>query len=250
MKKSIGLRKKIFEFLISKCDYVTFVSRNLMEDMEKILEIKSKKRVIHAGVFIEEKDEEVTRNFVNKYGLKGCFPILSFIGPLSWKMKIEGVKRLIEAFGAVKKIYSNSKLLIVGDGRYRIELEIFAEKNKLTDEVIFTGFLENSSIPLSITDIYTHISLQEGFPIALLEAMSMGKPIIAAKTGGIPEIISDGDNGILVGPEPNEIADKIINLSRNNKRMKILGKNAQKTVLERYNWDDIAQKFINLYEGK
>lgn len=249
MKKHIGLKKKLFEFLLSKCDYVTFVSRYLMSNYEEKFEIRSKKRVIYAGVFTEEVGKKEVENFVSNYDLSDSFPILSFISPLSWKMKVEGIKRLIEAFGIVKETYPKAKLLIVGDGIYRIKLERFVEMNKMTGEVIFTGFVESSVIPLSVTDIYTHISLQETLSISILEAMGMGKPIIAAKIGGVPELILDGGNGILVGLEPKEIADRIIGLSGDRKRMEILGKNAQKTAKERYDWEDIAQKFINLYEG-
>ncbi len=164
-------------------------------------------------------------------------------------MKVEGIKTLIEAFGIVKKTYPNAKLLIVGDGIYRIELERHVEMNKMTGDVIFTGFVTSPIIPLTITDIYTHISLQETLSISILEAMSMGKPIIASKIGGIPELIVDGENGILVEPKPKKIADRIIELCSDRERMKILGKNAQKTAKERHDWDDIAQKFITLYEG-
>jgi glycosyltransferase involved in cell wall biosynthesis len=249
MKNITGLKKKAYEFLLSKCDCITFVSYDLMDKVEKRIKIHSKKKVIPPGAFTEEKSEKEIQNFKNKYNLKNSYPILSFIGPLSWELKVEGIKRLIEAFNITKETHPRAKLLIVGDGVYRKKLERFVGMNKLIDDVIFTGFLDDTEIPLSITDIYTHISLQDTFSISTLEAMSMGKPIIAAKTGGLPELITHGETGILVEPTPKQIAQTIIALYNDKKRMEYLGENAKKVAKKMYNWDDIAVKYIDLYKG-
>jgi glycosyltransferase involved in cell wall biosynthesis len=248
--KILGIKKKIIEFLLSKCDVVTFVSKDLERRIEENVEINTQKRIIYSGVTEGNVKEDDLNKFVDEYHLNHAKPIISFIGPLAWKMKVEGVKRLIDAFKIMKKTHPSGKLLIVGDGKYRRELEGYVEKNNVADDVIFTGFLDNANIPLSITSIYTHISLQEGFPIALLEAMSMGKPVIATRTGGIPEVIVDGQNGVFVEPEPGEIAKTIIELHEDEERMGSLGKNAQITVKEGHDWDNIAEEFTDLYEGR
>jgi glycosyltransferase involved in cell wall biosynthesis len=116
--------------------------------------------------------------------------------------------------------------------------------------VIFTGFLKNPQIPLSISDIYTHISLQEGQSIAILEAMALGKPVIASKTGGIPEVIKDGENGLIVESDPEIIAQKIIELSSDRKLMEILGKNAQITATKNHSWARASEEFMNIYLEK
>lgn len=244
------IKRKIIELLLSKCNAVTFVSEDLERKIDRHLEIKTQKRVIYPGVAMGQVNEDEVNIFRDKYDLNDAMPIISFIGPLVWKMKVEGVRRLIDSFRIVKETYPAAKLLIVGDGVYRKELERIVKESHMTEEVIFTGSLDNTSIPLSIIDIYTHISLQEGLPIALLEAMSMGKPVIATKAGGIPEVIEHGKNGLLVEPEPKKIAQTIIALYDDKERMRILGVNAQKTVNERYRWEDIAQEFMVLYEAK
>ena len=249
MKNITGLKKKAFEFLLSKCDCITFVSYDLMDKVEKRIKIHSKKKVIPPGAFTEEKSEKEIQNFKNNYNLRNSYPILSFIGPLSWELKVEGVKRLIEAFTIMKEAHPRAKLLIVGDGVYRKKLERFVEMNKMIDDVIFTGFLDDTEIPLVITDIYTHISLQDTFSISTLEAMSMGKPIIAAKTGGLPELITHGETGILVEPAPKQIAKTIIALYNDKKRMEYLGENAKKVAKKMYDWDNIVDKYIDLYKG-
>lgn len=102
-------------------------------------------------------------------------------------------------------------------------------------------------MPLSLCDIYTHITLGDGLPIALLEAMAMAKPIVATPVAGIPEAIRDGENGILVPPEPAEIAGMIDYLIENPDLARRLGENAKRTVEERFTWQKSAAKFLTLF---
>jgi glycosyltransferase involved in cell wall biosynthesis len=168
---------------------------------------------------------------------------------LVWKQKVEGVKKLIEAFTCIEKEYPNAILLIVGDGNYRRELEILCERKNLKEKVIFCGFVENTFVPLTLTDIYAHISLQEGLPIALLEAMSCGKPVVAANIGGIPELITNKKTGILVEPVPEKIAKEIIDLLKNKDEMNRLGEAAKKHVEDKFSWDRTVDEYLELYNS-
>jgi glycosyltransferase involved in cell wall biosynthesis len=250
VKQPSGFKKKIYERLFSKYDIITFVSDDLKKKYESIFQFQTEKIVIYSGVSVDKASEGEIKEFLNQYNLKDRFPILSFCGPLSWQLKVEGVKRLIAALKILKIDYPDAKLLIVGDGEYRKELEEFYGRYNLAKDVIITGFLDKPSIPLSASHIYTHISLQEGLPIALLEAMCLGKPIIASKTGGIPEIIVDGKSGILVDPKSEEIAGQIGELIKNKEKMEILGKNAQLRVKKEHKWEIVTQRFIKLYANE
>ncbi len=131
------------------------------------------------------------------------------------------------------------------------EVEEFARaEGGASGHVVFTGDIEDTAVPLSFCDIYTHITFGgDGLPIALLEAMAMGKPIIATPVaGGIPEAIRDGgENGILVPPEPVEIAKMIDYLIENPDIARRLGENAKRTVDERFTWQKSAAKFLTLF---
>ncbi len=139
-------------------------------------------------------------------------------------------------------------MILTREGEYSNELKKFVKSEGVQDNVIFTGDVDNPFVPLVICDIYTHISLGEGLPIALLEAMSMGKPIIATKVGGIPEVIENGKNGILVDTDVDEITEKIEYLLENKVFRKRLAKNAKKTVEENFTWDNSVDKFIKIYD--
>lgn len=241
------IKEKMVELLLSKCDVITFVSRSQMMEIEKNINIEAQKKVIYAGVLPKKVSREEITQIKNNLSLSEDDLILSFIGPLVWKMKAEGVKRLIEAIKIITPKYPKTKLLIAGDGEFRMYLEETAKDLGIENNVIFLGFFENIFALLAITDLYAHISLLDAFPLSLLEAMSTGTPVIATRVGGIPEMINNGKNGILVEPCPEAIAEAIIELYENKEKMKELGENARKDIEKNFTWDKIANEFIELY---
>jgi glycosyltransferase involved in cell wall biosynthesis len=117
----------------------------------------------------------------------------------------------------------------------------------VSENIIFTGDIDDPNVPLQICDIYTHTPLGEGgVSLAVLEAMAIGKPIIATSVGGIPEIIEDGINGLIVQPEVDQIAQKIDYLLENKDLAAKLGENAQNKVKSKFNWRISADKFLSL----
>jgi glycosyltransferase involved in cell wall biosynthesis len=241
------IKEKILELLLSKCDVVTFVSKSQMEEMGKNLKISAQKEVIYAGVSPKQVKKEEIAQIKNSLCLEEDDLVLSFIGPLVWKMKVEGVKMLIEAIKIITAKYPKTKLLIVGDGEFRGYLEEIVKRSHMGNNVIFLGFIENVFIPLAVTDIYTHISLQDAFPFSPLEAMSMGTPVIATRVGGIPEMIRNGKDGILVEPNPETIAEVIIELYEDKEKMKRLGENAKRVIEEKFTLEKTCDAFIRLY---
>ena len=85
--------------------------------------------------------------------------------------------------------------------------------------------------------------------MALLEVMAMGKPIVATPIAGIPEAITDGENGLLVAPEAEQVAEKIDLLLRDREYAERLGKYAKATVEERFTWEQAAEKFLEICGG-
>jgi len=248
-KKSIiiKLKERIYEWLLSKCDAVTFVSKFQKREIEKNLKIKMKKRVVYAGVLSQEANEKSVIEIKNNFELKDDDLVLSFIGNLSLKVKAEGANILIKAMKIVITKYPKIKLLIIGDGEYKNYLERMVKDLNLEKNIIFLGFMDNVFVPLSLTNIYIHISFQEALGIALLEAMSKGIPVIASKTGGIPEVIDNGKNGILVDFSSESIAKAIVELYENKKKMAQLGENARNTIKKQFSWDKAADEYMKIY---
>jgi len=245
-----GMRKRIFERLLSKCECVTFVSGVSQRKIEKNLNIKVEKAVIYPGVSAPEHDKNKTDEFSGRQSIKNRGPVIAFCGPLEWKRKAEGVLRLVKAVKLLSKEYPRIVLIIIGDGRYRKDVEALSGKLGIGRNVIVTGMMEDVYTPLHLADIYAHISLQEGMPLALLEAMSVGKPVIATRAGGIPEVIKSGENGILVETVPEEIASAIAGLYEDKEKMKSIGANALETVRTKFTWKLSADQFLKIYRGE
>ncbi len=246
-KETKGLKRIAMKLLLSRCDVLTFVSEYLQDKIMRNLDLNIETNVIYGGVSQAVVDEEEINQFKKKFNLENHFPVISFVGGLSWKMKAEGVKILFRAFKLVSEKFPDSLLLIVGDGIYRKEIENLVQELGITSQVVFAGFVDNALIPLSASDIYTHISLQEGFPLAVLEAMSLGKSVIASRTGGIPEAINNDYNGLLVETNPEFIAESIMRLILSPEKRFLLGSNAQKTVENRFLWTKIVDNILYLY---
>lgn len=118
----------------------------------------------------------------------------------------KGQNFAIEALAAVVKDHPNVKLYIVGDHvieeyrGYRAELDSLVARLGLQDHVVFTGWRTDALDIVASADILVHPSLSEGFGRAVLEAMALGRPVVASRVGGLREAIRNGENGFLVTP--------------------------------------------------
>lgn len=250
-KKIKFFENLLLEWAINKCDGFFAVSNYLARNYikSKNLKIKKSVRILPTGIKIVsiEKFKNEIEEFRKKYALENVYPVISTIGNLIFDWKIKGIELLIKSF---KKLdLPNGKLIIAGDGRYKEYLENLVLKFHLKDKIIFTGRVENPYVVLAITDIYCHLALKEAFGIAILEAMSVGKPVVASNRGGIPEIIKDKVNGILVEPVVEEVVKGIRNVLENKQLREEISINAQREAEMKYNIKKIGEKYIQILES-
>lgn len=135
--------------------------------------------------------------FRAKYGLSGDRVVAGAVGRLE---KQKGLEYLIEAARLLAERGLHPQILLVGDGRERDSLARQAAEAGV--EVVFTGFLGEAErdAALAAIDVLVMPSLGEALPLALIEAMGAGKPVVATTVGGIPEIVQDGESGFLAPP--------------------------------------------------
>ena len=245
-----AIRQIFFNYLLRHCDTTTYVSKSLMESLRKTGVKIVNPVVISNGVVAKTVNSEDIINFKLKHNLENLYPILCMVANLAWDWKVKGIMILIQSFKEILTYYPKARLLIVGDGQYRKILEDYTEKEGLRNQVIFTGNMDNPFIALFVCDVYCHISLNEALPIAPLEAMVSGKPVIASNDGGLPEIITDGLNGILVDSNPNSVAEAILTLVEKPNFMRNLSENAIITAKTKFSWEKIAREYIKLYKNE
>ena len=158
--------------------------------------------------------------------------------------------KLLEAFRSIAKDFDDVVLLMVGDGEEKAEAINRVNEWGLGKRVIFQSFREDIPDVLNAADIFVLPSLWEAFPIALLEAMSMGKAVIATNVDGTPEIIEHNRNGILI-PVDNLVKHIYENLSLLIKDLtlrKRLQTIAVQTIYGRYNLETLARENEKIYE--
>lgn len=167
--------------------------------------------------------------------------------------------RLIQAFDkVVKALHDNVTLTLIGAGELRSSIEEEIKKLGLETKVKMLGGLTNDKVLPLVQEadcivLVSQVNVQkgrgreeEGMPISLLEGASIGLPMIGSRTGGIPEIIADGVNGYLVDPlDINNMASAMIKVAKEPLQSRMLGEEARKTVIEKF---DIALQFKK-FEG-
>lgn len=178
-------------------------------------------------------------------GIKETESIISVVGRLGPE---KGHAVFLKAFREVLRQFPQTKALIIGDGQERQKLVDFSEQTNITQHVIFTGHVNNPADYYQIIDLLVIPSLSEGLPNVLLEAMVLGIPVIATSVGGIPEIIDNRRNGILVPPDDQQrMAHEIISLLSNWDQAPELADNARATVLSYADPSTRAEKIASLY---
>jgi glycosyltransferase involved in cell wall biosynthesis len=140
-------------------------------------------------------------------------PTLIALGRMSYE---KGFDLLIRAHAKVLKKGIDHNLVILGSGSLRGELRDLSVRLGLSDSVFMPGYVDNPYPLFKKATAFVLSSRYEGFPAVVFEALSIGTPVVATACGGPAEILSDGENGILVLPEDvNSLADGIYNILSN-----------------------------------
>jgi glycosyltransferase involved in cell wall biosynthesis len=172
------------------------------------------------------------------------------IGVASRLAPKKGIGDLIDAFPAIHAAHPGTRLVLVGDGPARAELEARARRTGLSERIEFTGFRENIPEILASFDIAVQPSISEGLSISVLEAMAAGKPLVVCDIVGNRELITDGVNGLLVPPgDPSALARAIASLLDNPIRAQALAARAHADCAEHFSRERMIKQILEFYDG-
>ena len=144
--------------------------------------------------------------------------------------------------------FDNVCFSILGDGPLKDKLTEKVKELNIQKCVEFISPMPDPMPYYQSLDLYLNTSVHEGIPLSILEAMACSKPVVAPKVGGIPEIISDGENGILLeAREPKKIADSCLKLMQDKKLRKNMGEKASKRIAENFSSSKMAESYQRLY---
>ncbi len=158
--------------------------------------------------------------------------------------------QLIAAFAEVSKKVPKAKLLLVGDGELKEAVSKLVEKLQLSNRVVLQPFRQDIPDVLSGIDIFVLPSLCEGFPIALIEALSMGKAVVATAVNGTPELVKNNENGLLIDTAQleNNLTEAMIKLCLNKDLRSRLAQAAISSTYQKYNVETMVAKNELLYQ--
>lgn len=231
----------IFRKVLERANYITACSESLLIDAQKrVPQIKEKCKVIPNGVNLDEFKHREKYQHPNPY----IFSLANFYD-------FKGLDILIMAFKEVSEKHSNVDLIIAGDGNLRENLKELAGLLGLKQKVIFLGCISDRKKIVELfngCEFFVLPSRCEPSGIVNLEAMAAGKAVISTNNCGVPEIVKDGINGILVKPKNDKaLAEAIIRLLEDIDLRNKLGENGKKMV-EWYSWDKAADSYSEIYE--
>jgi len=222
-------------------DYITAIS-NFLGNRARALGVKNIE-IIPNGVDFGE----IADVLVNKEDRSAKNTIVC-LARLSWE---KDHKNLISAMPAIIARYNQARLVLIGNGPLRGEIEKQVKDMGLEDRVLLRGDLPHKSAleELGRGDVAICPSLAEGLGITFIEAQALGVPVIGTKVGGIPDVIEDGKTGFLIEPgDKNAIAESIIKVfdMKDEERNKMI-ENAKLSAKEKFDWDNIVSKVNKLY---
>ena len=177
-----------------------------------------------------------------------------FVGRL---VERKGVAHLIEALARLRQS-SRARLVVVGDGPERPRLEALARSRGLGDRVTFRGKISDADLQQAYrdTDVLVLPSVvdargdTEGLGVVLLEAMGYGVPVIASRIGGIVDIVTDGESGLLVTPgDAGALASALERVLDDAELARTLGERGRQRLVEQFGWDAIVRRWDAIYRS-
>ena len=234
----------VITFAINKSDAVTAVSNSLRKDTLNFFNIKREIKVIPNFINIREYDIEVNESLRTYYAPEKQ-RILCHVSNFR---KVKRIEDVVRVFDKVQKVIP-SKLLLVGDGPERHNIELLCDELGLNENVLMLGNLRKTIDVLKISDLFLLTSETESFGLAALEAMASGIPVISSNTGGIPEVNTNGVSGYLseVG-DVDDMAKNAIHILKSEETLNEFKKNARLSVLA-FDLSRILPAYEDLYKS-
>jgi glycosyltransferase involved in cell wall biosynthesis len=231
-------------------DRVIGVSREIASDLERAGIPKRKLEVIENGIDVdrfsqfelEPKDAEEVRKDL---GLDRDSFIIGSLGRLTEQ---KDYQTLIRAAAEALKDNVALEFIVAGEGELKSALISECRDLGIENRFHFLGFRSDKEKILKLMSVFVLSSLDEGLPMAMLEAMAAGLPIVTTPVGGIPKVIKPGENGLFIDPgNVEQLKKNLLVLAGNSATREKLGRRGLETVKGEYSIEEMARKYLAIY---
>lgn len=240
--------RKLILYTLRNCDFITPVSEYLKNRMIRLGLTPHKMVAIPNGADFDRFRPMDQIPIRQKLNLPLNKKIILFLGTLR---KTKGLLYLIPAIEQLMKKRQDFLFVLVGEGYLKQEIERQIRQLGLEPYVYLAGPCLHKTVPewMNACDIFCLPSLNEGLSSVCIEASACGRPVVATKVGGIPEVVLDGQTGLLVEPRnPGQLVEVIAQLLDHPELCQRMGKAGRIRAAENYSWQQNAQRSINIYE--
>ena len=238
------IKMKIMQRNLAVADRIASTSNIMKQQTEKIYRPNKEIAITPFGVDCERFRPIETNKISNNNRIR--------IGTVKKMASKYGIATLIEAFAIIKDKYEGDiELALIGGGPEEDKLKMLAQRLNVDNYVDFVGPVPHHSVPdyLNSFDIYVALSTSESFGVAIIEASACGVPVVVSDAGGLPEVVVDGKTGYIVPRNnPEEAAERILQLVNNSLLRVTMGEAGRQFVLENYEWKENADRMERLYE--
>ena len=230
-------------------DRIVALTDGEKNDYEKLSVCPSEKLLkIHSGVDVAQYMQP-NGNMVEKKRSLGLDQNEAVIGFVGWLLPIKGPNYLLKAMDYVWHEHPETSLILVGKGDLDVDLRAEALRKNANGKVKFLGWREDVDEIMPVFDMLVLPSLNEGMGRVLVEAMAAGKPVVASRVGGIPDLVRHGETGYLVPPADVEaLADGIKKLLDDPEKAWEMGQRGKESC-QQFSLEAMIQKLDDLYSG-
>lgn len=243
------VKRRLAYRMVSRLQTMVAVSKDLKQFLVEKISIPAHKiSVVYNGIDITTRAEHHSQeDYRRELGLASDESVIGTVGNL---YAVKGHTYLLRALPFVLHVHPRTTFIIVGRGDQEVALKEEALHLGIENHVRFLGVREDVQRLLSIMDAFVLPSLSEGLSIALLEAMAAGKPVVATKVGGNPEVVLDGTTGYLVPAQaPHALADSLVKLLTNQSLARQFGESGKQRVLSHFSLSQTVKQYQELYES-
>jgi len=242
-------RRRLAYRVVSHAAAMVAVSEDVKRFVTERTGVSAKRvRVVHNGIGPSRMVSTEARARVRAdLGLGDGCRVVAVVGNL---YGVKGHRYLLEAAPSILQACPSTVFLVAGGGEREAALREQARRLGIEARVRFLGFRDDVPALLAICDVFVLPSLSEGLSIAILEAMAAARPVVTTKVGGNPELVVDGETGLLVqGADARQLASAVIRILADPAEARRLGENGLSRVSNRFTIRAMVRQYEAIYEG-